>query len=545
MQTRTRRPRRRSRTLTEFDALETRALRASIQLIAPATLLIVGTNDADFITVEPYDPGGDPEIRATVTDWTGKILADRKVLSQNVGRIEVLAEDGDDVVVVDVARRCDIDGGVGKDVIKASDARDTIDGGEGDDFILAGGERDSILGGPGIDTLYGGEGEDTLDGGDDDDELWGEDGPDSLVGGEGNDVAWGGPGVDTLLGGDGGDTLHGDENEDFLWGGLGNDSLEGGAAVDVLRGEENDDTLDGGAGDDSLYGGPGNDRLYGGKGQDRLEGGEGLDGLLGGRDADGLPGGDVDTLIGGPGPDRFLQPLDLTVVLPGVPAAFPSDVAIDSTSEDVPVYFKDGAYTTVTLRGLPTNITAAAWTDSEILAIDGALGQLAQHEGSNTLLRTCNYLQPWLPADALTFIRRGVTDQPSIAGYNSGDGTISLLDESFDDGDAALRKKVYHEIGHNWDDENPLWNDFLALSGWVPWLTGLPTPPPLLTLSGDGEWVYLSTAVFARDYGRTNPHEDFATSFEAYFADVEGLDAGASLIPDKIAWIDSFLTLLP
>ena len=36
-------------------------------------------------------------------------------------------------------------------------------------------------------------------------------------------------------------------------------------------------------------------------------------------------------------------------------------------------------------------------------------------------------------------------------------------------------------------------------------------------LSTDGKWVYDPAAEFARDYGKTNPYEDFATAFEAYF----------------------------
>ena len=79
---------------------------------------------------------------------------------------------------------------------------------------------------------------------------------------------------------------------------------------------------------------------------------------------------------------------------------------------------------------------------------------------------------------------------------------------------------LIHEVGHNWDDEfelvaaNPnlsgAIDSFRALSGW----SDVDPQVSSYTLSADGEWWYLNTAVFEDDYGRTNPHEDYAVAWE-------------------------------
>ena len=57
------------------------------------------------------------------------------------------------------------------------------------------------------------------------------------------------------------------------------------------------------------------------------------------------------------------------------------------------------------------------------------------------------------------------------------------------------------------------WDSFLSLSGWTdsnPGSSGY-------TSSNDGNWWYQTSASFAEDYGRSNPNEDMATVWEAYF----------------------------
>jgi Ca2+-binding RTX toxin-like protein len=70
----------------------------------------------------------------------------------------------------------------------------------------------------------------------------------------------------------------------------GDDSLEAGSGNDVLEGEDGNDWLEGFHGDDSLFGGNGDDVLFGFRYFDLP---------LAGR-------GEVDTLIGGAGADRFV-----------------------------------------------------------------------------------------------------------------------------------------------------------------------------------------------------------------------------------------------
>jgi hypothetical protein len=84
---------------------------------------------------------------------------------------------------------------------------------------------------------------------------------------------------------------------------------------------------------------------------------------------------------------------------------------------------------------------------------------------------------------------------------------------------------IVHEIGHNWDtvDENPGIGAFFNLSVWR---------------SRHHVWVYENpNAVFARDYGKTSPYEDFATSLEVYYS---GLNP-ASNWQDKWNYMDSWL----
>ena len=100
-----------------------------------------------------------------------------------------------------------------------------------------------------------------------------------------------------------------------------------------------------------------------------------------------------------------------------------------------------------------------------------------------------------------------------------------------------------------------MWSEFLALSGWQQ------TDPRsgAFEQSGDGEWWYRDNAEFARNYGTSNPREDFATAFSAYFMRESGLDfngystspsdeVGADAIDDgqrnKIAFMDEFFDSL-
>lgn len=61
-------------------------------------------------------------------------------------------------------------------------------------------------------------------------------------------------------------------------------------------------------------------------------------------------------------------------------------------------------------------------------------------------------------------------------------------------------------------------------------------------LTGDAEpWIYASNANFAENYGRTNPSEDFATVFEAMFAEVAGTTYSGPNITSKFNYIETFV----
>jgi hypothetical protein len=106
---------------------------------------------------------------------------------------------------------------------------------------------------------------------------------------------------------------------------------------------------------------------------------------------------------------------------------------------------------------------------------------------------------------------------------------------------------VYHEIGHNWDGfpANPVWYQFVSLSGWTNDLSTYLADPGAYVLSTDQSWWHSKSASFARDYAKTNPYEDYASSFQAYFLQFANeSDVGANKIPQKIDNIDQLLDFL-
>jgi hypothetical protein len=131
---------------------------------------------------------------------------------------------------------------------------------------------------------------------------------------------------------------------------------------------------------------------------------------------------------------------------------------------------------------------------------------------------------------------------------DNNNGQINVYHGAFEFGGthdpAWLLQVILHEIGHNWDDENPRWNDFLALSGWRN-TRPFSTAGYVETTEYDQTWWRLEGAAFARDYGAVHPVEDFATAFAAYFTDYAGWQfrggPGAAAIPAKMQLIDAWL----
>jgi Ca2+-binding RTX toxin-like protein len=429
-----------------------------------------------------------------------------------------------------------MDGWDDNDSVYGHDGHDTLHGGRGDDRVEGENDNDWIKGWSGNDALRGQDGNDTLYGHDGDDDLRGDDGHDQIYGDSGKDYVLAGDGNDTVYGGSHNDNLQGHEGNDVIFGEFGNDFLAGQEGGDRLYGDSETDTGVGGVGgDDHLNGGEGHDILRGGGGQDFVNGGNGNDQLYGesGRDALlGWFGGDK--LNGGSGADRFL-----------LTSAFAED-GIAGDSADVRITFRDGARKNLRLNGTDVTALPGAWTALEILRVDEALAVVAQRTDSNVLLRRRDGRE-------FTFFQHGdIVRQDNgqttgFIGWNEGsNGVIAFVDRLFPlaglKEDPLLYQTVYHEIGHNWDNEGPLWNQFLALSDWRQGRQ-LGDASPAFDVSLDGNWSYAAGATFARSYGRTNPMEDFATAFARYFMDYDGrpYQGGNTNISAKLDLIDDML----
>lgn len=354
-------------------------------------------------------------------------------------------------------------------------------------------------------------------------------------------------------GGSGDDYLEGYNGRDRFFGGSGNDTLKGYGGNDTLDGGSGNDRLEGSSGNDLLFGRDGNDRLYGGSGNDRLYGGNNVDTLYGNSGNDSLHGGGStsgDTLYGGSGRDRFLTQTN-DVIRDG-------NGITSRSGEDAEIRFVN--------RG-------ASWSDREIQVVDDALQQLFDARGDNRLLKETQGGAP------LTFYQENLTDGSS--GYNqvttyqrgcttSGpwwnptttcdfrtrfhhrDIVIGEWNEGSTSRNNAVMRTVTHEMGHNYDNAQmnaSTWNAFLNVSGWVrnPSSTrGLTRGNNFSGSFGDGDhrnWFRRSNNVaeFARGYGGVNPYEDFATSWELYFANGRSTSASNSQLAAKLRLIDQMV----
>ncbi len=299
----------------------------------------------------------------------------------------------------------------------------------------------------------------------------------------------GGSGDDEITGGSGSDTLLGNSGSDTILGGSGADEINGGTYRDHLYGEGGNDTIKGGSGDDFINGGSGHDKLYGEGNRDGIYGGTGND-----------------TMDGGSSADRFLILRDHD----GWFGPYSDDVIQNMSSSDVEVFFENFDQTTVTLNGNnSTTFSAGTWTDQHVEWVDDALYVMVRRTGNNGLIN-----------DGMVLGRVGTNQSGNgFTAYNSF-GTSVFSNAAFNNQNNAMRI-IFHEIGHNWDNENPYWSDFQEISGWTQAIAWWDTTP--YTESIDFQWVtnqwWFKTSeddTFARNYGKTNPMEDFATVFAAY-----------------------------
>jgi hypothetical protein len=111
-------------------------------------------------------------------------------------------------------------------------------------------------------------------------------------------------------------------------------------------------------------------------------------------------------------------------------------------------------------------------------------------------------------------------------------------------------------MGHNWDVENPNWQDFLNLSGWVqnPGSTAGLTLGQYTDANGtlhftnQGWWrTDNNLASFAiDDYGMLKPHEDWSRAWQLYFrtpGTVTTADPGGNaVLTAKLQAVDAFFT---
>ena len=474
-----------------------------------------------------------------------------------------------------------LDGGSGNDKLYGNNGFDTLLGGSNNDKLYGGDNNDTLRGGSGTDELYGESGSDTLYGEANDDFLYGGDNNDTLYGGSGEDELYGGNHNDTLYGETGKDRLEGEHGNDTLIGGSGNDVILGGigfdhldepvqgdvflsdgnlkmtgstgvkytdilgaeiekftltgsssddlidasaftnagvtifgsAGNDTLIGTVNGDKLNGDQGDDVIFGGDGMDILQGGKNDDQLFGGAGFDWVLGGAGNDGLYAGvGSDFVMGDSGMDRFL-------VQEG-------DMLGDFGSEDVCIQFVDFVQPAGTDK-----FTSGIWSDSEVQVVDEALAVLQQYTKNNVLLKSAT-------GEELVFQRVGKI-KGNFSGWNSG--PLSFANVLWSADDIKVHRVVFHEIGHNWDSNNPDWDGFKELSGWT---EEDKSDDPKYAKSTKNDWYYKTSAGFAENYGKRHPKEDFATCFSLFFSDVSGEaypGSSADDLPAKMGFMEDFL----
>lgn len=376
------------------------------------------------------------------------------------------------------------------DITNRSNFRATIYGYGGNDTLTGGNANDELFGGGGNDLLKGGKGSDRLSG---------QGGADKIHAGAGNDRVWGGSGNDSI---------YGDQGKDRLRGGAGSDSLNGGSHNDLIWGEAGKDRLLGKGGNDVLRGGQHNDQLNGGNGHDRLLGEAGNDGLLG------WIGKDV--IIGGKGSDRFLKQK--------------GDQFRDAGKADVTFEFRNGGNEVRRVNGFFARFPAGNFKDYEIIAMDRGLELIQSTQRNNKLLKPSK-------GSPIEFTRHSGHSLAGGVAFNFNQREIVLLDGSFTNSnvDGSLHEEwtvqvTLHEIGHN---THTIANSFLRLSGWNNEL---------------GFWAHRASAKFARDYGSTNPYEDYASVFAAHFMDAGNLTfvggPGAKAVQHKIKWLRNYLASL-
>jgi hypothetical protein len=213
-----------------------------------------------------------------------------------------------------------------------------------------------------------------------------------------------------------------------------------------------------------------------------------------------------------------------------------------------------------------------SWSNREIEIVDEAFAKLFDARGDNRLLKETRgsapltFYQGDLGTDAgrnTVFTKTGgcTTTGPwynpttycdNRSYFDRREIAIADWSESSASENADAIDTVIHELGHNYDDDgvsSATWESFKKLSGWVQYpsnKTGLFKGADFSTGTGENKGWYRSTnssSQFARNYGGTNPMEDFATVWERYFDNGRSTSATNSVLKQKLQLIEKMIKL--
>jgi hypothetical protein len=140
---------------------DTRTFTTAGIAVVDGNLVVVGTNDADVIHINPSGNSGAVEV--TINGVSQGVFGSAQGLGAN-GKLIVYGLSGDDDIQVagSITRTAVLFGGDGNDHLKGGNGNNILVGGNGDDTLIGGAGRDLMIGGDGADRLVGNAGDDIL-----------------------------------------------------------------------------------------------------------------------------------------------------------------------------------------------------------------------------------------------------------------------------------------------------------------------------------------------------------------------------------------------
>lgn len=210
--------------------------------------------------------------------------------------------------------------------------------------------------------------------------------------------------------------------------------------------------------------------------------------------------------------------------------------------------------------------TKSPWSEKDMKALEEELGKLPEKLTRDDPNLHEIRINPDLPK--------------GVGGYNHG-SFIEILPDS-----PLTKPLLIHELGHNFDAENPRWNEFQQISGWVdvtgqfeavstdyidegkkyePYkgnaelkrngvtyidnqtvdLDGDGNQDGVLQVHGDRVRVYKSGSAFISKYATTDPREDMAETFRAFFSGKAGAEELKKKCPEKFQFMVEFTGVDP